>query len=857
MPKQWMARPGALCSRSGAPVWRAAVTSLLATCLVTIASSAWSRPQAVDPTVESVTQASPAIEETGSATEDGEEGQEARPSDDAAPTDVGRIPGDEPSIAPEQPNAPSSHLGTETPEPLTPSTAPRDATDESRLSRESPLHFLWLTFLAGLAVGLLLGAGLWNRFFVRRVHPEGHAGSSSTAFERLVAATSERTGTDDVNTEEVEAAARQTIQEVHDSPLPMTSDEPPPSRGASRFSSLADAFGPQPIDEQPAIEPQDDVSAVDDEALAEVGVAEQPSTADAMAMPDPSDDPVATRDDREEDVVADHAPPLEADDVPSPVSEPQPLAGDTATSTPHGPLTIPPRTAPYDVYGGVFVPSAFIVRNADDEAFAPLREDRRARGSSVAAALDDTVVDERRQAAHQRAAAAWDQADATRDPADVGEAASALDAWIALEPQDVLSTHRLACCELELARLAVDEMEQVRLLDLCLARLQPILSLDDEPVSSTLSMVGEAAARRALLDLSPDRSAMGYAEAILRQALSLGLSDDSDAAWWLHRILATYIRELDPSTLAERARESRERLERGASASSDTVHRDRWLAAKLTGDIDAIERAHVPMAQRRERLRALHARHATAMAVETSPQVLLAWVNLLCLQADAMVGSAAQERFADVEQVVARIGDFDELGREHALATWRLVRSRIRLEAEEDRPAWLDHAQAALQPFIDQGRASLCLEAARLALVRASASNDASNKAMALQQATDIARPLTAVPSVAIPALHVVLRALLALGEDDERRVFVACLQLIAAHDDGESALVLARNAARDHAYELACGYFVRAWRTLGGLRERALLQWRECHVAWGTHDDLPAWRESHRYLSMAGMHRR
>lgn len=702
-----------------------------------------------------------------------------------------------------------------------------------------PLHWVWLAFVAGLALGLLLGAWLWQRFFsVYRDRPERDAsatgGSGATAFERLVAATGD-------------SEAAFVPADERDEVIPATSLTPvtQPERRRSRYhatpGALADAFGPLPMDEDDAADDATDPIVAPPAAPAQASPTVSPAW-DAPCVEAPS----VAQPDAEAGLTGDVASP-----APDVIATVQDDAGpEPSPRAPIQDLLIPQQTAPYDVYGGRFTPTSFTLISEDAIQFAPLRDQRKARPPI-------SMQNSSYEQAHERARHAWDQADLTREPAHVVEAVEALEAWLSLEPDDVLAAHRLACCQLEMARLARDEMDQARYLDQCLTRLYPILGMDDEPAVATLAMLGEAGARRALLDLSIDSTHLAEAESLLRQAMAMGMSDDSDAAWWLHRLLAARARDLDDDTLAARARESRLRLERGARASAQTLHRDRWRTAMLEGDIAAIEQAQLSPIERRERLRQLHARYAGSMTDEPSAQVLAPWVHLMCLMADGMVGPAARERLDEVAQVIARMHGIDTDGRWHAMASWRLARSRLRIEDQPQRMALLDTAQATLQPFIDDGDAALSLEAARLALVRARHCQDPADRAQAQAQAAELARPLTAVPSVAVPALHCVLEALLALGDDQQRRVYVSCLNLIAATDDGDSALLLARNAARDRDVALACSQFVRAWRHRGNLPATALLQWRECHAAWVGEEHVPAWRDSQRYLSMAGMRRR
>ncbi|TCI06000.1 hypothetical protein EZM97_36425 [Dyella soli] len=693
------------------------------------------------------------------------------------------------------------------------------------------LHWFWLALAASFTAGMLLGAWLWRRFFDMPHERFARDGAPSEPVHAEEAASPSNS--------EPAAVTEQPEAPLSDHPLLADSHAAQRSRARSPrrmvgAMPLADAFGPLPIDddegedEPPAAEAAMPSFDIPHDAVASLAAPVEPETGDAD-----TDEDIGARLGDDDDEPAAAMPAVEMPPGP-------------------GPLQIPQRTAPYDVSAAYPVPQPALSIPPEAVQFAPLRGLRRVREQAdVEAALHGE-----RLALRDAADTAWRLADRTREPDDVIDAVDALRAWLSLCPDDVLASHRMACCQLELARRARDEIEQARHLEYCLNLLRPIAAQDDAPAVATVAMLGEARARRAMLDLSVDPASVDEAEAYLRRALKDGLPDDSDAAWWLHRVLTASVHGLDASTRSERVSESRRLLERGARASSQTLHRARWHAALLKSDTQAAMQSSLSATERRERLEKLHARHVRAMHGETSAEVLCAWVHLACTMADAMVGAGAVDHVEEASAAVDRIHDIEGAGRWHVLAAWRLVRSRLRHVDEAARLPLLDRMQELLAPFVEDGEADLTLEAARLALVRARHCGESSARTDAQRRSVILAKPLTAVPSVAIPALHCVLEALLAIGDDHERRVFVQCLALIAPIDDGDSALVLARQAARDREVAKACGYFVRAWRSRGKLPSTALQAWRDCHRDWVDGAGSPAWRDSQRYLSLAGMRR-
>jgi hypothetical protein len=90
------------------------------------------------------------------------------------------------------------------------------------------------------------------------------------------------------------------------------------------------------------------------------------------------------------------------------------------------------------------------------------------------------------------------------------------------------------------------------------------------------------------------------------------------------------------------------------------------------------------------------------------------------------------------------------------------------------------------------------------------------------------------VPSLAAPALRCALTAVLAMGEDKERRVYATCLSIISP-EDTESLCLLAQSSYRDDKFDEACRYLEMAWlkrdKALGkewlDLWQAALRRWK------------------------------
>jgi hypothetical protein len=104
------------------------------------------------------------------------------------------------------------------------------------------------------------------------------------------------------------------------------------------------------------------------------------------------------------------------------------------------------------------------------------------------------------------------------------------------------------------------------------------------------------------------------------------------------------------------------------------------------------------------------------------------------------------------------------------------------------------------------------------------------------QQVLRWAGPLTSSPSLMLPALRVVLEALLMSDEanpQNERRVYSRCLEVIVAPDDAESLSLLAEVAFREQRYADGCRHCARSWRAGGTLMPNLLAAWQAGSAHW------------------------
>jgi tetratricopeptide (TPR) repeat protein len=429
----------------------------------------------------------------------------------------------------------------------------------------------------------------------------------------------------------------------------------------------------------------------------------------------------------------------------------------------------------------------------------------------------------------------WAIATRSQSAGSYAEASRALEILLVVQPDHATTMFRLACSLLRQVDGQSDEMAKIALLQHCIDTLTAIGMTNAERDPLHLDVLGEALSRRALLDVVVDEARFAEAESTLRQALAIGASDDSDAAWWLQKLLVLAAPAMAPHVVAARLQESMALSRLGLKSSGNAIAQGRWQAALLRAELAHVRMDSLNKASNRLRLRTLYARYAPSMKNEQSPEVLAAWVDVLCVLAASMVGHAAMERYREIDDVLGRLSYIDPLGDVHMAAWARMARSRLLIENESGKRDLLARTWLILDPQLDRAGASLRLQASLLALEQAALATDREAERAWYARALELARPLTSVPSLAVSALGCALRALLATGDDKERRVYAKCLDVIAP-EDRESLCLLAKSNYRDGKFADACGYLEAAWL------KRDKVWPEECADLW--RDALQRWKD-------------
>lgn len=143
-------------------------------------------------------------------------------------------------------------------------------------------------------------------------------------------------------------------------------------------------------------------------------------------------------------------------------------------------------------------------------------------------------------------------------------------------------------------------------------------------------------------------------------------------------------------------------------------------------------------------------------------------------------------------------------------------------------------AEAAVLPHVGQ-HLHLRLQAAQLAMAQAQLAPTSGVHALC-RQVLSWAAPLTSSPSLMLPALRVVLVALLTSDEansSNDRRVYSRCLEVIVPPDDAESLGLLAEVAFREQRFADGCRHCARSWRAGGILTPVLLDAWQAGSAHW------------------------
>jgi tetratricopeptide (TPR) repeat protein len=452
----------------------------------------------------------------------------------------------------------------------------------------------------------------------------------------------------------------------------------------------------------------------------------------------------------------------------------------------------------------------------------------------------------------------WEMVIQGRQREDLARGAEALRVFLSIKPDDTPTRLCLAHCLINLADCEPDDVEQATLLQSCIDTLQGAGSYEPVPDLVRLGMLGEARCRRALLDLPVDIALLDDAERTLRMALARGASTDSAAAWWLQALLGTSLSGLTADVAAARLQEAIALLRKGLETHSNPISRPRWQAALLRAELEQICRTPLNLASRRLRLRDLYNDYVQVMRKESAPEVLAAWIDLLCAVVAPMVGAAAIERYREIDEVLARLSEFAPASNLHAKAWMQMMHSRLLIENEAGKRRLLEQAEAILAPHMEEADKSLRLQACKLALEQAALALNPEARDAAYVHALDLARPLTAMPSVALMALGCAMNASLALGDDKERRVYANCLRVIGP-DDVDSLGLLAQSAYRDGDVVRACLDLELAWQRRDKALPEALLDlWQTASRKWAEQaGNDEACRQNLRYLRLADARRR
>lgn len=457
-----------------------------------------------------------------------------------------------------------------------------------------------------------------------------------------------------------------------------------------------------------------------------------------------------------------------------------------------------------------------------------------------------------REVAALRADMRWRLACRTRKTEDFSQAAQAWETYLAYVPDDVSAMSCLGECLLDQASAEQEELAKAALLQRGADVLGQVVDAVEAPDRKSLGLLGEALCRYAMSGMAVNEAVLAQAEDVLRRAMDGGSADDSHAAWWLQTLLAVQLPGKDAAVLLARLQESIAMLRQGVSASGSSPGRIRWQSALLHAELEEVLRAPIGAASRRLRLIDLHARYAETMNGEAAPEVLAAWVDLLCACARALTGSAAMKRYQEIDDMLARLSSSDPDGRWYKASWMDMLHGRLLLENEGGKRNLLARTENLLAGRWNASP-SLRLETSKLALMRAALEEDAHVQQRAYMRALELARPLTAVPSLAVPALQCALKALLAMQENKERRVYARCLQILMP-TDGQSLALLAESAYQDDMPADACRYLEQAIRAQGArLPDPMYNLWHDASSRWaeqsGRDDE---WQRNRRQLRLA-----
>lgn len=410
------------------------------------------------------------------------------------------------------------------------------------------------------------------------------------------------------------------------------------------------------------------------------------------------------------------------------------------------------------------------------------------------------------------------------------ELVDALEAFLRLHPNDLETKRDVGLSLLADAQEQSDELVRATMLDASIRILREVC--DANLVVAPSDKLGEACYLRALIGAEIDESLLGDAESALRTAMQHADRSDSAAVWQLQRVLQVSPRGLTRERLVERLTEACGLLRKGADASHGA---SAWKGALVTAEWRCLVASCQNATERRLRFRELHAKWLPAMDREMAADVLAAWIGLLCAMAESLTGQVAMERYAEAQVALRRLHAEEGRTVRYACAFAETALGRARLERGAARAALLAEADAMLQPYVDSDD-RLRLLACRVALTQAQGSDMVAARPFYLR-AIELARPLTAVPTLTTDALRCMLTALLAIGEEKDRRVYAKCLEVITDTDDADSLLLLAECHLRAADHRAGCLHAELAWRAGAALSPAVLGLWQAAHPAWAARE--------------------
>lgn len=413
----------------------------------------------------------------------------------------------------------------------------------------------------------------------------------------------------------------------------------------------------------------------------------------------------------------------------------------------------------------------------------------------------------------------------------IEDAAERLEAQLLQQPHNLVLVEQLGRLWLQRANSESNEFERACLLDASIVQLGRLAAtLIDTAVPQAL--LGEAGHHRVLLGPSLDLPLLEMSEKALRRAQQLGISKEYHTAPMLHELLMITVPGLDRQSTVQRLEEARALAME--SLSTQNSDRPMWQEALLRNDLPLTQYACRNITARRLRYRELYANHAETMRHENAPGVLAAWVELLCAMAKLHIGDAAQARYDELEETLERLRKHDGGGSTHARALAGFVLDRAHERPRDVGLAMIVQAEAAVLPHVGQ-HLHLRLQAAQLAMAQAQLAPTSGVHALC-RQVLSWAAPLTSSPSLMLPALRVVLVALLTSDEansSNDRRVYSRCLEVIVAPDDAESLGLLAEVAFREQRFADGCRHCARSWRAGGILTPILLDAWQAGSAHW------------------------